>query len=202
MVILIHQRYAMIFTVIVGPNDAVLKQWEETLLMGGIPDRSIKYYRKNDKTLRSGNTFILLTRYKLMTEMRDVMENKQRGGYQSNLFPTMPDNLRRKLRNQYKASCGKEKNLHKKYGESIPACVNRILRDAHRSPIFKTELFRTVLIDESHYLKNAVSYWGMGAAILGMLSERTVPLSGTPYNNGPQEMMFIDPKHAAANVKW
>jgi hypothetical protein len=39
-----------------------------------------------------------------------------------------------------------------------------------------------------------------------MFAERTVLLSGTPYNNGPQDMAtqmtIIDPHHKAANVDW
>jgi hypothetical protein len=66
--------------------------------------------------------------------------------------------------------------------------------------------FRMVLMDEAHFLKNMVSFWGMGAALLGAMSERIVPLSGTPYNNGPQDvatlMAFIDPTLPSANKPW
>ena len=34
-------------TLIISPNDAVLDQWEDTLLMGGIPASRIRYFHPN-----------------------------------------------------------------------------------------------------------------------------------------------------------
>mmetsp|Transcript_39990 Transcript_39990/g.83642 ORF Transcript_39990/g.83642 Transcript_39990/m.83642 type:complete len:149 (+) Transcript_39990:1647-2093(+) len=67
-------------------------------------------------------------------------------------------------------------------------------------------VFETVVIDECHFLRNVLAYWGIGAALLGAQAKRTVLLSGTPYNNGPKDMSalmtFIDPRHEAARFKW
>ena len=55
-------------------------------------------------------------------------------------------------------------------------------------------------------MKNSVSFWGLGAGLLGVNAERIVPLSGTPYNNGPQDMAaimsYIDSSHEASRKKW
>ena len=46
----------------------------------------------------------------------------------------------------------------------------------------------------------------MGSALLGMYSNRTALLSGTPYNNSSQDMAtqmtMIDANHPAADVEW
>eukprot|EP00978_Attheya_sp_CCMP212_P033449 scaffold134990_cov44-Attheya_sp.AAC.2 len=99
-----------------------------------------------------------------------------------------------------RAANGKKKNKFRKDRETEGDCITRLMRFQCKT------IFCTVLIDEAHFLKNLVSYWGIGACLLGCHAERLVPLTGTPYNNGPQDMAalmtFIDPCHQAANKKW
>jgi len=58
----------------------------------------------------------------------------------------------------------------------------------------------------AHFLKNMVSYWGLAAGLIGLHSDRMIPMSGTPYNNSSQDlatlMSFIDPSLASANERW
>jgi len=163
--------------VIVGPNKDVLDQWEESLLMSGVARTRIKFYHPYDKQLRQGDTFILMTRYDLFSEMRNFMMTKE-----SNLYPKINIMLLGQLENQYLASQSKERNKWRCEGESEAEVVTRLLENNLHQ--FKHPMFRTILIDEAHFLKNLVSYWGLGTALLGMTTQRSVPLSGTPYNNG------------------
>lgn len=106
-----------------------------------------------------------------------------------------------------RASIGKARNNFRKRGESEADCATRILSafvnfgDGRKEPVF-----RTVVIDEAHFCKNLVAYWGIGCALLGVNAERIVPLTGTPYNNGNQDvatlMSYIDASHPAALKGW
>jgi len=187
-------------TIIVGPNDAVLEQWEDTLLLSGVPVEKIKRYWKKDETLHFGEYFVLLTRYQVMSAMKELMHSNE-----SNLFPKVKDTLLKKLQNQYEAGKGTARNKWKRKKETVSQCITRLLREACRQSKWKIT-FRTLLIDESHFLRNLEAYWGFGSALLGMFTERSVLLSGTPYNNGPQDMAtqmtIIDPCHRSANLNW
>jgi len=244
-------------TVIIGPNNAVLKQWEETLLLSGIEPTRIKYLHHNDTTLlgnsrerrwgqghacdNEGDHYILMTRHQLMVSTKRLLQNKQG----TNLFPSnrIPVDLLKLLHNQYKASKGKERNKYRERDQDQDRsrsseadritqllCSNNRINRGRRPKKRRNEkglasssflatdgidhddddgqqpCFRMILIDEAHFLKNLVSFWGIGAALLGRLSERCVPLTGTPYNNGPQDMAslmnFIDVHHPAARKNW
>ena len=51
-----------------------------------------------------------------------------------------------------------------------------------------------------------LAFWGIGTALLGAQTKRTVLLTGTPYNNSHRDMAalmtFIDPNHPSAKVSW
>lgn len=107
-----------------------------------------------------------------MTDIRNYMDD-----YESNLYPEIGIQILKGLKAQYTSSAGKPGcNEWKERGETESECVTKILRMNAKS--FGKPIFRTLLIDEAHFLKNLVSYWGLGAALLGMVSERSVPLSG------------------------
>lgn len=87
--------------------------------------------------------------------------------------------------------------------------MTRILNNFIESQIFNKRplpQFRTIIVDEAHFLKNLCSFWGIGTALLGLNAERMVPLTGTPYNNGNQDLAslvtFIDPTQRAAQKEW
>ena len=107
-----------------------------------------------------------------------------------------------------RAEKGKAKNLFKERGETEAACITRYLKRFVQQQRFERQgaAFRAVIIDEAHFLKNLCSYWGIGTALLGVNAERMVTLTGTPYNNGAQDMAslmtFIDPTHPAAQKDW
>ncbi|KAH8079175.1 helicase [Aureococcus anophagefferens] len=88
-----------------------------------------------------------------------------------------------------------------------------LLPDLFAQPAAKAEAPRrvacsstTVIIDEAHFLRNATSKWGIGAALLGHSSKFCVSATGTPYNNGPQDMAalvsFFDARQDAATKAW
>lgn len=88
--------------------------------------------------------------------------------------------------------------------------MTRILNNFIESQIFNKrplpQSFRIIIVDEAHFLKNLCSFWGIGTALLGLNAERMVPLTGTPYNNGNQDLAslvtFIDPTQRAAQKEW
>ncbi|KAH8055464.1 ATP binding protein [Aureococcus anophagefferens] len=132
------------------------------------------------------------------------------------------------LAGAYRSAAGKakrgEKNtlLHK--GETEADCVRRLVAGfffggGRSSAVVKAEAAKaegaarrvacsstTVIIDEAHFLRNATSKWGIGAALLGHSSKFCVSATGTPYNNGPQDMAalvsFFDARQDAATKAW
>jgi hypothetical protein len=165
-------------TLIIGPNDAVLDQWEDTLLMGGIPASRIQYFHPNDYLPKS-DCFILMTRYNVQSELRAMFNTKE-----SNFFPNLKVEVIRALDNQKKAADGKQKNKYRTKDETEAACVTRLIEsNMMSSNNFLGFRFRTILIDEAHFLKNLSAYWGMGCALLGALSEvNTYERKGALHN--------------------
>lgn len=113
------------------------------------------------------------------------------------------------LVNMIRASAGKAKNKFRRQDkkEEEADVVTRLLNQfAVSNQEILQPVFRTVLIDEAHLLRNICSYWGIGAALMGLHGERIVPLTGTPYNNGPKDMAaimtFVDPSKPAAKLWW
>ena len=64
------------------------------------------------------------------------------------------------------------------------------------------------MIDEAHFLRNPVAYWGCLAAAIGTHSHRIILATGTPYNNNFQDMAslcsFYNPssKNHQNQIEW
>lgn len=119
------------------------------------------------------------------------------------LFENVSQPLIKRLRQQYMIEQGKEqapRNVNKKEKKQ-----DRVTRIVASTPLMK-KAFETVIIDEAHFLRNILAYWGLGASALGAQSKRTILLSGTPYNNSTSDlsslMTYIDPKLPSAKLKW
>ena len=171
-------------------------------------------------------SYILCTRYKIQSELRKLFDQynyfstrpSRESKYKATtLFRSVPWDLIGMLRNQYRADKGKEKNkyiLSEETGrgrERGQDCVTRLVRnDRIHQPtnhqVASQFTFQTIIVDEAHFCKNVLAYWGLGLALLGIQSKRNVLLTGTPYNNGPSDMSalmtYIDPAHRAAKVGW
>jgi hypothetical protein len=113
------------------------------------------------------------------------------------------------LRNQYRADKGKETNKYNHTKEKAQDCVARLIQKRRTTTGSDDEAqfaFQTIIVDEAHFCKNVLAYWGLGLALLGRQSKRTVLLTGTPYNNGPSDMSalmtYIDPSQDAARLGW
>tara|TARA_B100000459_G_scaffold139744_1_gene98228 strand:- start:30 stop:794 length:765 start_codon:yes stop_codon:yes gene_type:complete len=131
----------------------------------------------------------------------------------SPLFPTAEKELLEDLRDQYLAANAKlkGKNTLRQKGEGEHDVVRRLIDDYYhpRQDDPRTrpdEVIRTLIIDEAHFLRNAVSFWGIGAALAGNGAERTIMCTGTPFNNGPRDMAalqsYVDASSPAAEEKW
>jgi hypothetical protein len=93
----IAQRRKRRPTIIIGPNDAVLEQWEDTLLLAGVHPARVRFYSHDDDLVWNfRDCFMLMTRYTLMKEVRQMMQRES-----STLFPGASKNLIRKFTNQY-----------------------------------------------------------------------------------------------------
>ena len=89
---------------VIGPNDAVLLQWEETLLKAGVNAARITYFKPRSATRLEGGIFVLMTRYNLQTEVRyllDRVDMRSKEHPSSPLFPNAAKLLLHQLKNQY-----------------------------------------------------------------------------------------------------
>lgn len=141
---------------IVSPNESVQNQWKEHLIKAGVnPDKIYHYETKNrDKTQKKlkGNVFVLCDRYKLQAAMKLSFDELYLKKYRRpiNLFPSVDEKLLNLLRNQYQASNAKARNLYITKGLTISEVIAKNL--ANRC---LESTFRTVIIDEAHFLKVA-----------------------------------------------
>ena len=209
-------------TLIITPQDGIQQQWYESLRRAGVEPARICIIgeRMKDRKARDGSTYkssstqegvyLLCTRYKIQSELKKLFEqtaNLQSVLNSSILFQHIPPTLIRKLRNQYLAEKGKDRNNFIRNRERRQDCIARLIRESFNDDKVSFKIaFTSVIIDECHFLKNVLAYWGIGAALLGGQAKRTVLLSGTPYNNGPSDMSammtFIDPRNKAAQLNW
>ena len=192
---------------------------------GAFKSRVARY----ESAVARGATWVLLTRYTLQTEVQGAYDAALDGAsLASPLFPRaaklLPD-----LFAQYRSAAGKakrgEKNTLLRKGETEHDCVRRLVAafffggGGASSALVEPEGVKaegaarrvayastTVIIDEAHFLRNAASKWGIGAALLGHSSKFCVAATGTPFNNGPQDMAalvsFFDARQDAATRAW
>ncbi|CAB9519192.1 annealing helicase and endonuclease ZRANB3 [Seminavis robusta] len=187
-------------TLIIAPSKAVLSQWHETLIKAGVDKMNIySLVTKRSKPL-GGDLFVLCTIYDLQTEVRNWF-----GGHTSALFSEASPKHLKVLRNQYRANKGQERNKYNKLGDCKTLSVNECIRQCLKKRA-NSWAYRTVIVDEAHFLRTPATYWGIGAGLVGIHTERMILLSGTPYNNRLQDIatlvMFMNPSDPSARVEW
>ena len=179
---------------IIGPDEAVLNQWEDNLKMIGIEADHIKTFSpKDEDLLRHEKDYILMTRYSLMTEIRNLMK-----GRKSILFPILPEETMSQLRECMVGA-------HSALGDvKKTEMITKIL--CSNINLVKGRSFRTLIVDEAHMMKNLATYWAVGVGLLAAVSQRNVPLSGTPFIHGPQDMatlmVFINASSTGSTKQW
>jgi len=170
---------------VLAPSDAFLNQWESTLVISGLPASHISRFSRDDAALPERG-FVLVTLHNLMTEVRRLFKSEG-----SILFPDFGKEFLTFMK-ELRDAGGK--------AEEVTQAMSTIdtLDFPHR--------FQSFIIDEAHSFRNLVTYAGIGAALLGLLSDRTIPMSATPYVESTQDMAtlmtFIDPSLKAAYKLW
>ena len=127
----------------------------------------------------------------------------------SPLFPLADLSILDRMKLQYldKNSRRIVTNSVREEDETTEDCVARLTNLCKRRSRDEEPVFETLIIDEAHLLKNLTAYWGIGAALLGVHAERSICVTGTPYNNRTQDlatlMTFINPAVSSAyNDFW
>jgi SNF2 family DNA or RNA helicase len=157
-------------TLIITPQDGIQQQWYEALRRSGVESARICVMgeRKNDTKARGGRTYkssstqegmyLLCTRYKIQSELKKLFEqtaNLKSALNNSILFEHIPPTLIGKLRNQYLAEKGKERNNYIRNRERRQDCITRLIRSSFNEDKASFKIaFNSVIIDECHFLKN------------------------------------------------
>jgi len=165
-------------TLMIAPNDAVLKQWVETLIVNGVSPTRVSVFRKAqvhaDPCSSNTSNFVLLTRYTLQSEIKElfdyqieylnscVLTRSLPPRSTSSLFPYAGPDLVLKLMYQYlDGKCELSKKLAQsvsknKYRntdpyESIDDCVTRLIRlcSIRMNRNNNDPIFETCIIDEA-----------------------------------------------------
>ncbi len=125
-------------SLIVVPNDAFVEQWKSALIASGVsPSKVLPFVRGQEFQLQ--DTFVIMTRFSLMSEMRHVLKDEG-----SVLFPDLPCSLVDFLR---------EKRSDATQIDSVTLMLGR-----YSSSVTVGMRFRTLIIDECHSLRNLVTY--------------------------------------------
>lgn len=125
-------------TLIIVPNDAFINQWNAALVASGVDPSSILHFDREKKRNMKGDIFILVTRYSIMTEMRHVLKDEG-----SDLFPELPRAL---------VDCLREQRSNGNKVDDVTVVLGRY------TFMTSAKLFRTLIIDECHSLKNLLTY--------------------------------------------
>jgi len=202
---------------IIGETKTLKKERTSAVVGGDTTKAGIDSKKRGRRGERQPVRYFLCTRHKIQSEMKGCFNacslNYGGGGGGgkkekplSVLFSDVPLKHIESLKNQYLSDKGKERNKFIKKDESRQDCVARLVCNIGKALGNKAMIFQTVIIDEAHFCKNALAYWGLGLALLGQRSKRNVLLTGTPYNNGPADMSslmtYIDPSHKASRFGW
>jgi SNF2 family DNA or RNA helicase len=183
-----HQERTERPCVVVTPNSAVMEQWITALIKNGVSRTRIHKFTKDMAIRHDRNDFILMEKSKLQMELKEIFQgikNKTFRKQTSSLFPQATMEDFQILWVQYEAAHGRARNDYRRANEAEDDCVRRLAGEISRR--FQP-CFRTVVLDESHFLKNQLAYWGIAALLLTGHSERAIPMSGTPYNNSVQDL--------------
>lgn len=149
-------------SLIVTPNRAVMEQWIEALTRNGVRKHRIKKFTKGMSINHNSDDFIVMEKSKLQVEIKAIFngitEQRRLPNY-SSLFPHVEMEEYRKLCTQYRSAQGKERNFYRKEKELPDDCVRRLVQDISKRMRHenKEPAFRTVVIDESHFLKNQLA---------------------------------------------
>ena len=157
-------------TLIVSPNDAVLTQWHETLLKAGVETNKIfRFVAKKAEYRLKGEIFVLCNRYDLQTEVRHMWGDEKKKTFgPSALLPNAQRQMMLCLKNQYLAGKGKAKNEHIGQGDEVS--ISEVITDCLGEYMNMKRTYQTVCIDEAHFLKSLMTYWGCAAGMLGRSS--------------------------------
>jgi SNF2-related domain len=177
--------------------------------LGVDPTQIYQFAAKDSHQPFKGACYVLCNRYDLQTEVRHIFTNlgHNKAKPKTVLFPNASKQLLLVMKNQYLANQGKEMNRFKPTDKEEKYNPNKLITRFLSSKHSQVEpCFRTIVIDEAHFLKSLTAYWGIGAGLIGLHAERMIPMSGTPYNNGCQDlatlMTMIDPSSEAAYEDW
>lgn len=142
-------------TLICSPNESVLHQWHEHLILAGVDRGKIfRFQTKQNKPIQ-GDIYVLCNRYDFQTEVRytfgSIKPSQCIEPTKSQLFPSASNELLRVLKNQYLYEKGKEKNKYKNKARpmTINECITKHLAEECRSNANKEAVFCTVVVDEA-----------------------------------------------------
>ena len=189
-------------TLIVTPNGNVSEQWREHLRMGMVEDSDVLVAGEGELFLKT-RSWTVMTRYQVLSTVKKSLVSAKEGRFKvSFLWPNLTAQTAQSFAMMLDASNGKAKNTFRKSGESEADAMTRFFKEkffgaSSSSPTRRQASWCTVIVDEAHFLKNPLTYWGIGTALLGCHAQRIICATGTPFNNGPQDMAalmsYIDP---------
>jgi len=181
-------------TLIITPNDAVSEQWKQHLLLGGVTLSDIymagKTKLKSSKDLGKKNvrvkptqTWQIMTRYYMSAKMQVLIKTARLNAVddmkmaQSPFWPGLSKPDAKKLVNLYYAPKGRKKRGKQSKDENYIGDMLRFFKAQRKKD--REATWCTVVIDEAHFLKNPLTFWGVGAGLLGCHAQRVICATGT-----------------------
>eukprot|EP00977_Amphora_coffeiformis_P000601 scaffold134_cov94-Amphora_coffeaeformis.AAC.7 len=242
-------------SIVVGPNDSVLRQWRDAFARNGFPKERLHLFRAGHGNidLHSSGVVLFADRFALQAELKQIFDEISWIDFDSPnpdpikaldacvrtrsvLWPSLSQKdlfglWRQKPRNKETGteSSYRVKNTMRREGEDPSDCVTRLVGKVLNSvEQNQNAVFETAVIDEvrvaaaysfgfvecphlhdkaqAHFLKNRCAFWGIATALLAAHSLRSVPVTGTPYCNGPDDLAsmisFINPCIRQAMTPW
>ena len=140
--------------------------------MGGVEDSDVLVAGDGELFLKT-RSWIVMTRYQVLSSVKKSLVSAKEGRFKvSFLWPNLTAQTAQSVAMMRDASNGKAKNTFWKSGESEADAMTRFFKEkffgASSSSSTRSQAsWCTVIVDEAHFLKNPLTYWGIGTALLG-----------------------------------
>ena len=211
-------------TLIVSPNKAVSQQWKAHALAVGFATEELDEFIGTRKSRAKWHgiplpRLTLTTIHVLQSECRTAFKTFSEAASSgrityspSPLAPHLHADRAYRAHQLYLQAKGLRapKSLPSRRGgcseKNIRECMANDLRS--RNLQRQKKPFLTVVVDEAHFVRNPLSFWGILTAALGTHCRRLILATGTPFNNRFQDMAalcsYYDPRRSnlQRDVKW
>ena len=228
--ILLRESFDSGPALVIGPSWSVCRQWVEHARRSGFAEAEILEYKGADRQPKLRAVLgakhrvvrlVIADRYALLHDMMQALPQVR--SWEANeapaLVPRMSAAVAGRLGSLYDYFNQKQRiNAHGTLqpptkpdlgaDNEVQAALKAVRKEARRLQRANIlhNTWSIVALDEAHFLKNPLSWWGIHGVMLGLHARRFVAVTGTPYTTRNQDLAtlcaMINPIASCAEAAW